>query len=530
MSVARGVHEVILAASLDEGGVPPTMSVRTPSRELRLPSFIDSGGNICVRVRADEIGDYVLSLAATGQVATEFSVTEGMTSAAPRLDRAGRQLVTSTGEPFLWLADTWWFALCDRVTSEELAGLLSQRREQGYNVVQLVAGLFPEVDAFEDLGDLGGGWPWTPDFTGLDPHWWELADQRLTQIVDAGMVPAIVGAWSYYMLDMGPDRIARHWREVIARWAAFPVVWCVAGEAGLPHYDQVGTAEQDELVSALAGQWRDTARMVKELDGYDNLRTVHPCPAFSHYSSTDVFGDVADLDLIWLQTGHADRAAIDSSLDAMDRELSHQHGLPVINSEVCYEGIAAGSPATLQRFLFWSNVLSGAAGHTYGAQGLWAFRRAQDPGPGLMWGDATWQQAAELPGAEQLGFAADLLRSRAWADLVPSPEALSVHATVDRRLLPYAARRHDEVIAYFPAASMMPLGIGISQELMDVRFQMLAVGTWQVRYWNPRAGTFVGGYETEVDDDGQLRMRDGTRRSALPSLEDWVVVATRQAR
>ena len=119
---------------------------------------------------------------------------------------------------------------------------------------------------------------------------------------------------------------------------------------------------------------------MRALDGYRNLRTVHPCPAFAHFSSTDAIGDADDLDLIWLQTGHADRSSVPDSLAALERELAAEHGLPVINSEVCYEGIAGGSAATVQRFLFFSHLLSGAAGHTYGAQGLWAFRRAEDRG------------------------------------------------------------------------------------------------------------------------------------------------------
>ena len=37
---------------------------------------------------------------------------------------------------------------------------------------------------------------------------------------------------------MGAERIRRHWRELVARWAAYPVVFCVAGEVNLAGYEK----------------------------------------------------------------------------------------------------------------------------------------------------------------------------------------------------------------------------------------------------------------------------------------------------
>ena len=33
---------------------------------------------------------------------------------------------------------------------------------------------------------------------------------------------------------MGVEKVKQHWRYLIARYGAWPVVWCAAGEANLP--------------------------------------------------------------------------------------------------------------------------------------------------------------------------------------------------------------------------------------------------------------------------------------------------------
>ena len=91
--------------------------------------------------------------------------------------------------------------------------------------------------------------------------------------------------------------------------------------------------------------------------------------------------------------------------------------MPVVNAEVCYEGILEASREEVQRLMFWADILSGAGGHTYGANGIWQVNTEQQPfGPsphGRSWGDTPWTVAYRLPGSGQLGLgkdAADTLR------------------------------------------------------------------------------------------------------------------------
>ena len=216
------------------------------------------------------------------------------------------------------------------------------------------------------------------------------------------------------------------------------------------------------------------------MDGYPNVRTVHPCPAFAQFCSTDAIGGADDLDLVWLQTGHADRSSIPDSRRALDRELAADHGLPVINSEVCYEGIAAGSSATLPRFLFWLICCRRRRAHVRRA-GLWAFRRAEDRGPGIMWGDAYVVGGRSVSGLGPARPGCRLpSRPRLGRDRCPPRTRCRCHAGRTVRALPYAARLGPELVAYFPAVSL-PAGRPRDEPGAPRRwFLGLAPGRWRV--------------------------------------------------
>ena len=75
--------------------------------------------------------------------------------------------------------------------------------------------------------------------------------------------------------------------------------------------------------------------------------------------------------------------------------------MPVLAGEVCYEGILEASRQEIQRFMFWTCILNGAGGHTYGANGIWQVNTRERPyGPsphGRSWGDVPWDVAARSP-------------------------------------------------------------------------------------------------------------------------------------
>ena len=64
-----------------------------------------------------------------------------------------RHFEHADGTPFLWLGDTWWKGLCERLTWEGFQELTADRKEKGFNVVQIVCGTYPD-----ELGILQPSW------------------------------------------------------------------------------------------------------------------------------------------------------------------------------------------------------------------------------------------------------------------------------------------------------------------------------------------------------------------------------------
>src|SRR5262245_18850586 len=61
-----------------------------------------------------------------------------------------RYLQHVDGTPFFWLGDTWWMGLCHRIHwPDEIKTLAADRKEKGFNVLQLVAGLYPDMPPFD---------------------------------------------------------------------------------------------------------------------------------------------------------------------------------------------------------------------------------------------------------------------------------------------------------------------------------------------------------------------------------------------
>ena len=108
--------------------------------------------------------------------------------------------------PFFWLGDTWWMGLCQRLHwPDEFQQLAADRKAKGFNVIQIVAGLYPDMPAFDPRGANEAGFPWENDYARIRPEYFDAADQRLRYLVEQGFTPCIVGAWGYFMPWMGVD-------------------------------------------------------------------------------------------------------------------------------------------------------------------------------------------------------------------------------------------------------------------------------------------------------------------------------------
>ena len=427
-----------------------------------------------------------------------------------RIGASRRTFEHADGTPFFWLGDTWWMSLCDRLSwPEDFHLLADDRKEKGFSVIQLVAGLYPDMPEFDERGNNEAGLPWETDYARINPAYFDYADQRMRCLVETGLVPCILGSWGFYLLQMGETKMKQHWRYLIARWSAYPVVWCLAGEASMPYYlSQEKEVDQRRLVKG----WTDLGRYVHETDPYSHLITIHP-PEIGR----DQVEDERVLDFDMLQTGHGGLESVGNTVAKVSAERNRKPAMPVVVGEVNYEGIIHGTQAEVQRLTFWAAFLSGAAGYTYGANGIWQVNTAEKsfgPSPhGGNWGNTPWDEAFCKPGSFQVGLARELFDRYAWWLFEPRQEWVNPSGSPDDINAPFAAGIPGEVriiYLYRPILPWLEESVAVVAIEPDVEYQAF--------FWNPRNG--------EVHEQGRV-VADAAGRWCIPlqpTLDDWVLV------
>ena len=398
--------------------------------------------------------------------------------------------------------------------------LAADRTAKGFTVIQIIAGLYPDMPPFDERGANEAGFPWEKDFSRINPAYFDLVDLRMAHLIQSGLVPAVVGFWGYFLDFAGAEVLKKHWRYLIARYGAYPVVWCCAGEALMPYYQSEAFEElllahdhQAWLPAAKRAAWSDMMRSIRAADPYQNPLTIHPVQ-----HGTDQVDDPSTMDLDWLQTGHGGYQSLAPTIAMLEDALGRQPKMPVIVSEVCYEGILEGSREEIQRFLFWTCLLSGAAGHTYGANGIWQVNTREQPhgaSPhGIAWGNLPWQDAYKLPGSGQLGLAKRLLERYEWWRFEVHPEWIDPHQTAEDRLSSYAAGIPGQVrLVYLPVAAIR--FVRADQPFLKALEHDV---NYDASWFDPKTGDKypIGSISGAANGEFQL--------PKPPILQDWVLI------
>ena len=340
-------------------------------------------------------------------------------------DNTHTYLVDENKNPFLWLADTWWMALSSRLTfPKEFKHLTNKRKEQGFNVIMLVAGLMPDMDSFDTRCANEAGLPWEKDYTQINPLYFDKADERIEYLIKEGMIPCILGAWGYYLQHMGEEKMKKHWRYIIARWGVYPVIWCIAGEATMPYYL---SKERNTDMQMLYEGWSNIASYIHTIDPFKRLLTIHPTEIGREQISNQSL-----LDINFIQAGHNGYPSVGNMVKLLTQEHNKKTKIPLIVGEVNYEGILQDTHAAVQRLTFWAAMLSGAKGFSYGANGIWQINTPKQPfgaSPhGGVWGNTSWQESLLYQGAKQLGYAKKILERYPWWDIEAQQHTLTPYS------------------------------------------------------------------------------------------------------
>lgn len=498
-------------------------------REIRLPAYWDGDRTWRFRFSAPRSGLWHYETVCSdsgdtglhGQKGTvrfaEVPATERnpvWRHGALRLADNGRHFAHADGQPFFWLADSWWFGMSNRLRyPEEFELLVRDRVKKGFSVIQFAVAFPCDIEPFDPRGANEAGHAWSPGFGRINPAYFAHTDRRIRHLVDAGLVPNLVGAWGYYLPFMGVEKMKLHWRYLVARYGAFPLVWTLAGESTLTYY--IDTPGKVSLPVQVNG-WTEVARHLREIDPYRRLLTVHPGPGSGGFRP---IADMTLLDFILLQPGHSDWETLPIALEHLARARREFPRQPSFMGEVCFEGMhGGGSGPKIQRFLFWTTVLSGAPGYSYGTDATWQFNRRDEPfGPsphGMTWGNIPWEDGYQLPGSIHLGVGRSILEGLEWWKLEPRPEWVTPVANPENIMRPYCASAGRETrVIYLPK--------GLAPWAAPIRLRGFEDGIdYQARYVDPITGRSEPPVRVAAQDGEWALPR-------APVLQDWVMVIER---
>jgi len=485
---------------------------RPDGKQLRVPAFWAGGNEWKFRYASELTGTHSWKTECKDTLNLSLHDISGTINIIPstsdnplykhgplRVSENKRHFEHADGTPFFWLADTWWKNLCKRMTWEGFKELAADRRKKGFNAIQIVCGPYPDEGFLEESMANEGGLPYeSVKFEKVNPQYFDYADRRIQYLIESGLAPVIVGSWGRgdcnSMQAIGLEGLKRHWRYLVARYGAYPIFWILAGEVP----DQTKWNE---------GPWAPLAKHAKELDPFQRPLTFH-----SAHGRRGAKEDTTVMDFDMVCGNHDQNAAIQPQTVAIvSSAYSKEPLMPVLVGETCYEGHMQQGFADTQRRIFWQSILNGAAGHTYGAAGIWHASVEGNPGCASaafggrkkVYDWTTWKEGMKYPGATELGIAKKLLEQYPWQSFEPHPEWTAPGC--------YAAGIPSKVrFIYHPRGRIYDWTGTVVKELEPGV-------SYSAFYFDPVTGRqFDQGIIKS--DTGEFKMPE------LPSPQDWVLV------
>jgi hypothetical protein len=410
------------------------------------------------------------------------------TTGAIRVSSNGRYLVNADGSPFFYMADTAW-QMPVKLTRSEVDTYLKTRAAQGFNVIQMVA-----VDETYMRRNRYGQ---APLVNGkANDAFFDHVDYIVDRAADYGLTVALMPTWGRNVADAS--------RRVFNAGGAYDygkflgnryrkasnVMWINGGD--WPVND--GTT---------ANIWRSLAKGLSDGDGGSHLITFHPRGG---QTSRQYWGSGESwLDFAMIQSGHGRDS---SSWNLVAGEYSRGPAKPVIEGEPNYEGLPVGAiqgrldgplldAYDVRKKAYW-NIFAGAAGTAYGANVVYPFADG-------------WEQALNLPGANQMKHLRALMESRAYLSRVPD-QSVVTSSTFSGT---------DHIQATRDVGGSYAMVYSASGKAFTVNMGKIVGGRVEASWYNPQTGrrTQIGTF----DNSGSRTFTPPTRGYG----NDWVLTLDR---
>jgi hypothetical protein len=489
--------------------------------EYAVSGFWDGGETWRVRFSPGEEGEWRYSTRCDNLNDTGLHEQTGIFTCTPasgttRFNRHGpvqlssnrRYLTHADGTPFFWLADTCWNGPL-RSTDAEWKHYLAVRTEQKFSAVQWVA---TQWIAAPD-GDIDGRMAYEGRTRiKINPEFFQRLDGKLEAINQAGLlgVPVLLWAANWGLpsvmavnpgLSLPEDQAVLLADYMAARWGAYDVVWILAGD---------GSYRGEK-----AGRWQRIGRQVFGKQPHAPA-ALHPAGL---QWNLDEFINEDWLDMVGYQSSHSNgRRALSWLVNGPPaNDWRRTPYRPFFNLEPNYEGHIDYSTRrpigahAVRRAAYWSLLNAPTAGVSYGGHGVWGWDDGSGPpvahpSSGV---PLPWQEALQMPGAQQMGMLAELFTNLDWQRLEPLPDLQLIRRGMlfpQYTITNSATRRGDLAVFYLP-----------DNERVEFNQDRLMHGL-KASWFNPR------------NSEWSRAENHGTIQRAVyvtPGPEDWLLVLSK---
>ncbi len=320
------------------------------------------------------------------------------------------------GKPFFYMGDTAW-ELFHRLNREQADQYLKRRAEQGFTVIQAVA--LAEFDGLHVPNPYGDLPLENDDPTKPLEKYFQHVDYIIDKAAEYGLVIGFLPTWGDKVFKntwgKGPEIFTVENAKIYGKWLGERyknrknIIWILGG-------DRNPRNEADIAI------WRAMAAGIEEgVGGADKaMMTFHPQP--NEEGSAQWFHNDSWLDFNMFQNGHCRDKPV---YDYISRVYQKTPAKPVMDGEPIYEDhpvcfnakdLGTSNAYDVRKFAYL-DLFAGAFGHTYGCHDIWQFyspHRESVNNPHFY-----WQEAMELPAANQMKFVRMLMESRPMLDRVP---------------------------------------------------------------------------------------------------------------
>ncbi len=516
----------------------------TDGTVITIPGFWYEGDTWAFRFSATKTGTWTYTVSCsdtantgihgqTGTIVVSEATSDTMAAqhGFVKIASDGRHFSYADGTPFFWLGDTNWQAPSTNSTTKcnypgcdcggQFQHIVSDRAAKGFTVYQTYFSA-TSMSATQGNESYWAGSQISGDgCENLIPNtsvWNNRIDFEFEYLAAHDMLAAVgFGCHTGTTKAMSLNSMKRLARYIVARYGCYNMAWISGQEINMASCRRAGTAWDEGMTACEV--YTAVSAYVDSLDGYNHPNSAHQQGgADATDPAMAATGDEPWHDYFLVQGGHS---------NPMDKDFYESYynfhtTKPYVEGELQYEEINCG-PFTgydKPRYGAWKALLSGTAGFTYGASGVWAASYSTSFYTGWLGGDSTysyepWYMGVDKQGSFEVGYMRKFFEALPdWTALVPqfySGEYADFNE-IENKVAAVTADKTTAVAYFYNAKS---LSTGTFTNLID------DTSTLYNAFWfNPRTGKYI---VAETD----IYLENGVYAiPKKPTAEDWVFLLT----